>query len=378
MSALPRHATDGESELPASMLAALRCAPPVDRSGGFPRAWWQHLASRGLLGVGFDANRKAARADSMAIASLAGLIARETSSLGLALAWLMNEMLGRFVIGPHAGDEAERTLLRMMAGGAKIVALAISEPGAGAHPKHLSCLATPHGSHWRLDGEKAFVSNGPAADAFVVLAVTGQAGGRKVFDALVVDAGAPGLVRLPARGPETLPPLGHCGLAFNACHAARLRTDGRAFDLIARPLRAIEDALLVSVVCGAMQAQLETLASWQRRVAPAPAALRGLGGLQLELAALAKLAAACAMHLDTYGVDDRLPDLNVGVQLALERWQDACEAFAAPLGAHGPQLIDLGRDIRTVLGIARSVRETRQLSAGTVLLNNEESDEVPA
>jgi acyl-CoA dehydrogenase len=370
-----------DEDLLESMRIALRCAPPVDREGAFPRAWWQHLASRGLLGVGFDADGRAARADWTAIAALAGLIARETASVGLALAWLMNEMLGRFVIGPHARNEAQRALVRMMARGAKIVALAISEPKVGAHPKHLSCFASRHDDHWQLDGEKAFVSNGPAADAVVVLAVTGEAGGRKIFDAFVVDTDATGLNRLPSGRPAALPPLGHCGLAFDACHVARagrLRTDGRAFDLIARPLRALEDALLAGVVCGAMQAELDALASWQRGAAPTPATLRTLGALQLELAALAQLAAASASHLDKQGADDRLTDLNVGTRRMLERWQGACEAFAAPLDDHSPNLLELGRDIRTVLGIARGVGEARELAAGTGLLHKKEPDEVPA
>ncbi|MEP7296645.1 MAG: acyl-CoA dehydrogenase family protein [Burkholderiales bacterium] len=290
-------------------------------------------------------------------------------------------MLGRFVIAPHARNDAQRALVRMMARGAKIVALAISEPNVGAHPKHLSCFASRRDAHWQLDGEKAFVSNGPAADAVVVLAVTGEAGGRKVFDAFVVDTDAAGLKKLPNSRPAALPPLGHCAFAFDACdvaRAGRLRTDGRAFDLIAKPLRALEDALLAGVMCGAMQAELDALALWQRSAAPTPATLRTLGALQLELAALAQLAAASASHLDKQGADERLADLNVGARLMLERWQGACEAFAAPLDDHSPNLLELRRDIRTVLGIARGVCETRQLSAGTGLLTRKKPDEVPA
>ncbi len=368
-------------DLLESMRIALRCAPPVDREGEFPRAWWQHLASRGLLGVGFDADGRAARADWATVSALAGSIARETASVGLALAWLMNEMLGRFVIGPHARNEAQRALLRMMARGAKIVALAISEPKVGAHPKHLRCFASRHDDHWQLDGEKAFVSNGPAADAVIVLAVTGEATGRKTFDAFVVDTDATGLSKLPHGRPAALPPLGHCGITFDACHVARagrLRTDGRAFDLIGRPLRVVEDALLAGIVCGAMQAELCALASWQRGAAPTPATLRSLGALQLELAALAQLATASASHLDQHGPDDRLANLNVGVRLALERWQHACESFAAPLDDHHRNLLELRRDIHTVLGIARGVGEARQLTAGTGLLHKKEPDEVSA
>jgi len=71
-----------------SMRTALRNAPAVRRDAAFPRAWWQHLAAHGQLGLGFDADGHGARADWAAISSLSGLIARETACLGLALAWL--------------------------------------------------------------------------------------------------------------------------------------------------------------------------------------------------------------------------------------------------------------------------------------------------
>ena len=45
---------------------------------------------------------------------------------------------------------------------APALAIAISEPGAGAHPKHLASTARREGDAWRLAGEKAYVTNGPS------------------------------------------------------------------------------------------------------------------------------------------------------------------------------------------------------------------------
>lgn len=364
-----------------TMRDALRSAPGSDRKGAFPRAWWSHLAERGLLGLGFDADGREPRADWAAVARLSGLVARETCSIGLALAWLMNEMLGRFVIGPHASNDGHRALLRMMAGGKKIVALAISEPKGGAHPKHLSCSAGRHDDHWLLDGEKSYVSNGPAADAFVVLAVSGERDGRKIFDAFIVDADAPGLSRVSTGRPGGLPPLGHCGLRLEACRVARARrlnTDGKAFDLIAKPMRAVEDALLGSTMVGAMRTEVDALAGWLRGTAPTPATLSRLGALQLELTALTALAGQAARQLESQGPDECLANLNAGVRIALDRWQTSCEAFAAPLDDHAPNLLEIATDLRTVLGIARGVGEARHLKAGTSLVLKKEIDEVSA
>ena len=51
--------------------------------------------------------------------------------------------------------------------------MAISEPNVGAHPKLLTTRATAEGDSVRIDGEKAWVSNGPSADAIIVFAIPG-------------------------------------------------------------------------------------------------------------------------------------------------------------------------------------------------------------
>lgn len=363
----------------AAMRAALRSAPAVARDEPFPHAWWQHLAGRGMLGVGFDAEGGAGRADWPGIAALAGVIAHETARLGLALAWLMNEMLGRFVIGPFAGNDDHRDLLRLMAQGRKIVALAVSEPKAGAHPKLLQCSARRAGGQWLLDGDKAWVSNGPAADALVVVAVTGENTGRKHFDAFVVDADAAGLSRTPTGSAAVLPPLGHCGLSLAACAVAdarRLDAGGDAFERIARPMRALEDSLLAGATVGAMRAELEALA--RHAGDPVPDAVARLGALRLELQAIEALAAECARELGRHGPGEHVADLNAGVRIVLQRWQAACETFAAALGNPGPEFADLASDVRAVLGIARRVGEARHMKAGLRMISSKETHEVPA
>ncbi|MFN6992644.1 MAG: acyl-CoA dehydrogenase family protein [Aquincola tertiaricarbonis] len=372
---------DATAGLRLAMREALRSAPVVARGDPFPRAWWQHLGARSMLGVGFDPDGREPRADWPAVAALAGIIAHETAQLGLALGWLMNEMLGRFVICPHVRHDSHRALLRRMAAGRKIVALAISEPQAGAHPKLLRCAARRHDGQWLLEGEKAFVSNGPAADSFVVLAVTGEDAGRKRFDAFIVDADNPGMARRPTGRDAVLLPLGHCGLVLDGClvpDARRLSTDGKAFDLIAKPLRTLEDTLLGSAMAGAMLAELEALARWQRGTRPTPDTLRRLGALRLELMAIDTLVAQSSRQLDRQGPGEQQADLNAGLRILLQRWQAGCEAFAAQLDDHETRLLDIAGDLRIVLGIARGVGEARHLKAGTGLVSTKENHEIPA
>jgi len=366
------------SALPEAMRLALANAPAPDCAHGFPRAWWRHLGTSGMLELGFDRDGGSPVADSVRVSAVAGIVARESASLGLGMAWMMQQMLGRFVLAPNLRSDRHRALLQSMAVGDTLLALAISEPGTGAHPKHLSCRAVQDGGDWLLDGHKAFVSNGPAADAIIVLAVSGEHEGRKRFDAFVVEANTPGLTRELDDKVRGLAPLGHCGLRLVGCRvpeSQRLGEPGQAFDTIARPLRAIEDALLLGPMLGAMQAELDTLARWLRHAARTPALTRDLGGLQLELDALSPVARHAARHLDQHGPDEALAAFNLGARRLFDRWHGACESFAAALDDHEPALLALARDLRLVQGIARGIAESRQLQAGEKMLRPKETHE---
>jgi acyl-CoA dehydrogenase len=392
------------------MHEALQTAPALDGSAGFPRAWWAHLGRCGMLGLGFSVDGRPRAADAVQVSALAGQITHATGSLGLGMAWMMQQMLGRYVLGPLVQQGASGVsgalltqLLASMAAGECLLALAISEPGVGAQPKHLRTRAVqPSGpagdGGWVLDGHKAFISNGPAADAIIVLAVSAEHEGRKRFDAFLLDAQTPGLSRQANARVQGLAPLGHCDLLLQACRvpaSRRIGPPGQAFETIARPVRAVEDALLLGPLLGAMQCELEALAralgmaaatSGDTSVSNTAAtdAVRELGALQLEWQALHAVRDAVARQLETQGYEEALAYSTVGARRLLERWQTAyeraCEAASqavslAPLFAEnsaqaGAAPLSLARDLRLVLGIARGVAQSRQRQTGQQLLHS--------
>lgn len=397
-------------DLHRALREALQTAPGIDDSGGFPRDWWAHLGRGGMLGLGFSADGRPPVADAVQVSALAGQITHATGSLGLGMAWMMQQMLGRYVLGPLLQQGASGTLsashalltqlLASMAAGECLLALAISEPGVGAQPKHLRTRAVldRDGEHWILDGHKAFVSNGPAADAIIVLAVSSEHEGRKRFDAFLLDTQTPGLAREANAGVQGLAPLGHCDLLLASCRASasrRIGAPGQAFETIARPVRAVEDALLLGPLLGAMQCELQALAralgmaaatSGDNSVSNTAAtdAVRELGALQLEWQALHAVRDAVARQLETQGYEEALAYSTVGARRLLERWQTAyeraCEGASqavslAPLFAEnsaqtGVAPRSLARDLRLVLGIARGVAQSRQRQTGQQLLHS--------
>jgi len=176
-----------------------------------------------------------------------GLVAR-TGLLGLGMVFAVRQMAARFFIEGF-GTDAQRAAWRGVT-----VAIAISEPGVGAHPKHLTTRAEPVGEGWRITGEKAWVSNGPHAGVFIVLAITAEAAGRKRYGAFLVPRDTPGLSVKETEAFRALPPSRHCGLVLDGCVVSRdalLGPPGEAYEDMALTFRDVEDAVGLSGLAGA-------------------------------------------------------------------------------------------------------------------------------
>ena len=109
--------------LPASKSWLSRCADPA-------RDPLQGMAEAGLLQPA-DSYRQIAR-------TKAALVER-TGLLGIGGIWAGRQMVDRWFLQGF-GDAAQRAAWH-----ARAASVAISEPGAGAHPKRLTTRADPHG-----------------------------------------------------------------------------------------------------------------------------------------------------------------------------------------------------------------------------------------
>ncbi len=80
------------------------------------------------------------------------------------------------LVGPYLGqlgsEEQKARLLPALVSGEKILAIAITEPGAGSDVAGLKTRAEDMGDHWLLNGSKTYISNGQLADVVIVVART--------------------------------------------------------------------------------------------------------------------------------------------------------------------------------------------------------------
>lgn len=102
------------------------------------------------------------------------------------------------LVGPYLGElgteEQKARWLPKCISGEHILAVAITEPGAGSDVAGLRTRAEDKGDHFLLNGSKTYISNGINADLVVVVART-DPNGSHGLSLFVVERGMPGFER---------------------------------------------------------------------------------------------------------------------------------------------------------------------------------------
>jgi cyclohexanecarboxyl-CoA dehydrogenase len=199
-----------------------------DRTGEFPWEAWRRMGELGLLGLRVPEAYGGQAADFLTFGIAMEEVGRGDFSCtyGIQLAGLAGEILGR-----SGTEEIKTRWLPPTASGVAVVALALTEPGAGSDAANLACRAEHDGDGYVITGEKSGISLGMAAQAAIVFARTDPGGRARGVTAFVVPLDLPGVSRSPLRDMGTRA-IGRAVLAFDhvrlpASH--RLGEEGTGF-----------------------------------------------------------------------------------------------------------------------------------------------------
>ena len=103
------------------------------------------------------------------------------------------------VVGPYfkdlTNDEQRQRWLPGITSGETIIAVAMTEPGAGSDLAGIRTSAVRDGDDWILNGSKTFISSGINSDLVVVVTRTDPDAGHKGFTLFVVERDMPGFTR---------------------------------------------------------------------------------------------------------------------------------------------------------------------------------------
>jgi cyclohexanecarboxyl-CoA dehydrogenase len=264
-------------------------SPHWDKTGQFDWDVWRQMGALGLFGLRVPAEYGGQESDLVTIGIATEEIARGDFGItsGLQLAGLAGD-----IIGTNGTDEVKSRWLPPMVRGDAIVALALTEPGAGSDAANLACRAERSGDGYVITGEKSGITMGMAAHAAILFAKTDPAAKARGVTAFVVPLDLPGVARGPLRDLGARA-IGRAVLAFDHVRVPgshRLGAEGTGFHHVMQGFD--YNRVIIALAClGAAQVSLEeTIAYVQER--------RAFGRALARFEGVSFPIAEAATHLD--------------------------------------------------------------------------------
>jgi alkylation response protein AidB-like acyl-CoA dehydrogenase len=326
--------------------------------GSFPSDIWEKMRARGLLEPMGSYSE---------ISSAGEALVRHGGNIGIALSWMLHQLAYHFVLERLGTPEQTG----MLAGG-KTSCLAMSEPKTGAHPKHMKTIAVSKEGSYVITGEKAFITNAPIADFFVVIAVTGENVDRKDFSAIIVPRSSAGLSVNDMDIPF-LRPSPHGIVRFDSCIVPKenlIGSPGEAYNEIVLPFREVEDVMMMGPLAGAMGFIIYGIAGILRQSEISddiPLMLGRMKAIGETVAFIAKMAAGL---LDQSDSENLLPVILVSQTMAME-FSDISEKLLQGLTPDDDRLKVMLSDLCRTIHIADGVSRIKQRRLGEMLLKED-------
>jgi acyl-CoA dehydrogenase len=166
-------------------------AHQYDEEARFPEEQLKGLAELGLLGMIIPEEWGGAGFDAVAYAVALEEIARADASVCVIVG--VTNSVCCYPILSFGTDEQKRKYLAPLARGETLGAFCLSEPQAGSDATNLRTKAVRDGDHYVINGTKSWVTSGGRADTYIVMAVTGNEGGKNRVTTFIVEGDTPGL-----------------------------------------------------------------------------------------------------------------------------------------------------------------------------------------
>ncbi|WP_027258405.1 isovaleryl-CoA dehydrogenase [Leisingera aquimarina] len=160
-------------------------AQEIDQNNQFPAELWKEMGELGLLGVTVPEEFGGAGMSYLAHTVAIEEIARASASVSLSYGAHSNLCVNQIKLNGNSEQKAK--YLPRLISGEHVGALAMSEAGAGSDVVSMSLRAEKRNDHFRLNGNKYWITNGPDADTLVVYAKTDPDAGSKGMTAFLIE-----------------------------------------------------------------------------------------------------------------------------------------------------------------------------------------------
>jgi butyryl-CoA dehydrogenase len=205
-------------------------AKDLDETGRYPRDILRKAAELGLTGIAIPQEFGGAGMDHLSYSIAIEEIARACASTAVILS-VQNSLFCDPILR-FGTDEQKQKFLVPFARGEKIGCFALTEPQAGSNAAALTTKAVHKGDRCVIDGTKAWITSGGAADAALVYVNTKPELGEKGITALIVERGTPGFSVGKEEKKLGIHATACCELVFAGCEVPvenRLGNEGEGY-----------------------------------------------------------------------------------------------------------------------------------------------------
>jgi alkylation response protein AidB-like acyl-CoA dehydrogenase len=198
-----------------------------DRDSVFSRERWDLVRESGLLRLPFEERWGGLGQDLLTTMYVLEDLGYGCRNGGLNFSVSTHIVSAGIPVQRFGSSDLKRRYMARICDGASIGAHAITEPESGSDAMSMRTTASAEGDFFILDGRKAFISNGPVADLFIVYARTDTGQDFRGITAFIVERDTPGFTigqPVEKMGLRTSP---FCELAFDGCKVPGANVLGR-------------------------------------------------------------------------------------------------------------------------------------------------------
>lgn len=272
-----------------------------EAAGEFPRALMAKIGEMGLLSLPYSAEYGGGDQPAAVYLQVVEELARGwlTVAMGVSV-----HVLACHGVAEYGTRVQRESLLPDMLSGARLGAYCLSEPHAGSDPAAMRTharrddeAAGPGG--FVVTGDKAWITHGPIADFYLLLARTSDEGSHGI-SAFYVPAGAPGLTVQPPEKKMGVRGSPTCGVRFESVPVPREHLLGHEGQGFAIAMSALNTGRLGIAACavGLAQAALDCAVAYARERQAFGRPIDAFQGVSFLLAdAAAQIAAARQLYL---------------------------------------------------------------------------------
>ena len=161
-------------------------------NGEFPTAILKKMGELGLMGITAPEKYGGSEMDFTSYITAIHELSKASGVVGVILS--VHTSVGTNPILNFGSQQQIEKYVPKLASGEYLGAFCLTEPSAGSDAASLKTKAVLDGDDYVLNGSKVFITNGGAADTYIVFASTKPSAGSRGISAFIVEKDTPGLI----------------------------------------------------------------------------------------------------------------------------------------------------------------------------------------